>query len=215
MVLEAEIAKLGPGPTLETHAWVDEVLGSADVPTQPVAIHAFARAPADGSKETHRAVSVSVRPAHGHAAPPPTVASGSLSGMPAGVPSRSARWVVVGLGGTLAGLLLGGGAMILGHRAHGNDHAVPGGALADTPLSDGWARRRRAPVGRSASGHARGDGRRRAPRPARQLSPSIAAHPAQGGRPPKKGVPGPTARPAAENPPPPTDPFHGVTGTGL
>ena len=59
-VLEAELAKLGPGPTLETRAWVDEVLARvvASPAPSPVLPQAL---PAEGKETTtHGAVSVSV-----------------------------------------------------------------------------------------------------------------------------------------------------------
>jgi serine/threonine-protein kinase len=206
-VLETELAKLGPGPTLESSAWVDETLAAVELPTQSVPVAPF---PTPIEKETsaHRAVSVSVKPPEFAAA-----ASASMGGSAPGAPSRrassSGRLILAAIAGLIV-LLAAAGGLVVYQRPARRAQASATGERTATSVQ--------APTATTAA----------------SAEPSTAAVPPADGEAPTAAAPStapsrltksqpsarPSKRPSPSRPSPQAtstqnDPFGGVTGTGL
>jgi serine/threonine-protein kinase len=216
-VLEAELAKLGPGPTLDAGTWHADLLSKVAAPRLPAASlpmmppMALPLAVAVDGKETttHGAVSVSVERGVGAASQPASYPTGTG---PSGPASRSTAFLAMGLGGGLVALLVG--LVVVGGVLYGraqNRHrvtvdgdpavsAVVAAAVttAPRPPDDVPAASARVAASEIDGGAAQAAGTSSASRPPRSL-PSAVRSSARG---PAKG--------AGDN-----DPFHGVTGTGL
>jgi serine/threonine-protein kinase len=217
-VLEAELVKLGPGPTLDTGSWQEDLLSkvkparlpAASLPTVPPLVFA-PPIPAD-SKEatTHGAVSVSVERGVGAASQPASYGSGTP--VPAPARSRSASLFALGLGGALTALLVSlvvVGGVLYGRAQHGpaasvdRDPAVStiaAAAMTAAPKPTDEVPAASAPaVGALGTSELDGGAVKAATAPRLPRSQPNAAH-------------GPAVRPAKAGD---NDPFHGVTGTGL
>jgi serine/threonine protein kinase len=214
--LEEELAKLGPGPSLESRAWVDELLDH--VPAPPPAAAALPTAPPALGKDTttHGAVSVSLKPDLDGASPaagPVSPAASTSDGRSAGFVSASTKRrrtpLVVGvtLGGLVGGLAIAG-AVVMAGRTHAA--GPPPASIAPLPAAASPAPTETASTSTVALAPAVVDAAAPQPRPV-EARPAALASPAVGpsgpARSPAKTAP---AKRAAD-----TDPFRGVTGTGL
>ena len=207
--LEEELGKLGPGPSLESRAWVDELLDQVSAP--PPAAAALPTAPPALGKDTttHGAVSVSLKPdldggsPAGPVSPAASTSDGRSPGFVSASTQRRRTPLVVGL--TLGGLV-GGLAIVGAVVMAGGTHAAspPPASMAPLPAAE------TASIGPVALAPAVVDAgapqqRPVEARPAALASPTAA--PSGPARSPAKTAP---AKRAAD-----TDPFRGVTGTGL
>ncbi len=232
VVLEAELEKLGPGPTLTTRSWVEEILAPVVAPPPPTMSPSSPPREELEAKEmtTHGAVSVSVEPAATRAvsgaeypvptddavatsngesvresARPPPLAPMSTLGR-----DRSRAWLGIGAAGIFVV-----GAVVVSLRGYARSHprAAAGAdttsvAAAVVPPPPASLVATDAAPSASASVVASAT-----PPPVPTVSAvASSTHPPHwpagaGGRPP---TPKATAGEAKDN-----DPFHGVTGTGL
>jgi serine/threonine-protein kinase len=201
-VLEEELAKLGPGPGLESRAWVEPFLAGAASPTQPVAPRSFP-ALADGKESmAPGAVSMSVKLSPQPASPKATTLNASID--ESAFRPRTGRGLVLGgLALLVAGLLVAGGVVMYRPTGRGavasgvgGDAALLPAAVTTQPSVSLVALDAEAPPAATAT-----------------ASDPRGARPAPGVRPPKHG-------PASAKAPPqptaaPSDTFRGVVGTGL
>jgi serine/threonine-protein kinase len=220
--LEAELAKLGPGPTLASRDWVGKVLDGLEATTQSIPVPVPFPAAADG-KETsaHRAVSLTVKPAADAATPPPSESGASASLAPVRFP-RKGRVLLAVLAGLLVVLAVAGGLAVIGRPQRGG----PASGTSDLAATNPSTAVR--PPGAAANPSAAADLAGVVANPTAAPSALAPALATDGGA-PADAVPPPAARsprpPPASRPParqgpaskPVTasDPFGGVTGTGL
>jgi serine/threonine-protein kinase len=217
--LEEELERLGPGPSLESRAWVDELLDRVSAP--PPAAAALPTAPARPGQDTttHGAVSVSLRPDVDGAPPasPVSPAASTSDGRSPGFVSASTerRRTPLAMGVALGGLV--GVAAIVGavvvaektptaNPPTASAAPLPAPSSGPTPSAADTAPAV-APSSLVTATAVDASTRTRTveARPAGGLSPAAAASgPARG-----PGRATPAKRPAD------TDPFRGVTGTGL
>jgi serine/threonine-protein kinase len=224
-VLEAELAKLGPGPTLESGTWYEDLLSkvppprlpSASLPMVPPLALAALMTPDRKDATTHGAVSVSVEGGGvGAASQPPPADAGTPNPTPAPGPARSTRRAV-GIGGALVALL--GGLLIVGGVVYGRARRGHEGAAVGDPTVSAAA----AVVMTGATKVDEMPPASVAPPP--PVAPqALVAGDVDGGtvRTPAAAPPGRTPSSAGRVPPRgparpsgADDPFHGVTGTGL
>ena len=241
VALEAELAKLGPGPTLESGTWYAELLAKVTSPPPPPVLPLPQPARAEGKETTtHGAVSVSVErgntaPLAPPAASPAAYTLGSASptprDRPAREPVRSGVIVALGLGGALVAVVAVAGVLTFGrpqrdHRA-GTDREAASSAIAAEALSAAGVPARTAEPTAASSQPAVQPAATQpevAPPGVPQAATTLAnATPDAGAaptRPPWANRPWRSLgrTPSGTTPAKPTgtdDPFHGVTGTGL
>ena len=215
-VLEAELAKLGPGPTLATGSWHDDLLAKVAPPRLPAP--SLPMAPplpfpmaADGKETTtHGAVSVSVERGVGAASQPTSYGPSTPTPEPAGAGARSTRVLAMGLGGAMVAVLVGlvavGGVLYgraqTAHRASAGEPTVSALAAevttsAPRPTDDVPAPAASVAGSEADAGTVQAAGTASVLRPVRSLPAAVRS---------STRVP---AKRAGD------DPFHGVTGTGL
>ncbi|MGD0529215.1 MAG: protein kinase [Polyangiaceae bacterium] len=225
--LEAELAKLGPGPTLDSGTWYADLLSKIPPPRLPspslpaAAPLALAALMTPDRKETttHGAVSVSVEGGVvGAASQPPSASGGTPTPAPIRGASRSTLRAL-SIGGAFAALLVGVlvvVGVVYGRAQSGHQAAAVGDptvSAAAAVVMTGTAKPRdelpsasaASPSSAAPQATAASDGGAAVATPAAlplrtPRSPSSAAHA------PTRGP----ARPVGGD-----DPFHGVTGTGL
>ncbi|HEY3822309.1 MAG TPA: serine/threonine-protein kinase [Polyangiaceae bacterium] len=225
--LEAELAKLGPGPTLESGTWQEDLLSkvaparlpAASLPMMPPLALAPPGAPDGRETTTHGAVSVSVEGGAAASSQPSSYGAGTPT--PAPEPRRS-RLVAAGIGGVVVLLLLAlvvTSGLLYGRTKNepraASDGDAPGSAAAALVLPSAPRPAEEAVAVAAPVVTAQGS-------PAIELdagavSPRAAVGAASTARAPRvlpSAGRAPARAPArgagADN-----DPFHGVTGTGL
>jgi serine/threonine-protein kinase len=214
--LEAELAKLGPGPTLESPTWHEELLSRVQPAPPPATPPLSLLPPLVKETTTHGAVSVSVERADDGASPVDLASLSTKSTSPAHTNpppsprSTSGRLVALGLGGLLCAGVAVVGVLMFGkpqpsHRATAD---VPPAA---TTLASGAnspdVLRLSATQAPGALPSLEVDGG------ATQISPATSSSPPRA----QPSAPQSSRRvaPAAAVPRKSSDPFGGVTGTGL
>jgi serine/threonine-protein kinase len=213
MMLEAELEKLGPGPTLESSAWIEEVLEAIELPTQSVPLAPFPTPmPLERETSAQRAVSVSVKPPEFAAAASASM-GGSMQGASATASSSSGRFLLAGVAGILVTLAVVGGGLALYKRPAGRAQAsgtVARAAASSVLVPAATTALAVEPSAAPASSAADGGGPTTT---APSTSPSKPTKSQPGSRPTKGPAPGPRSSPRGN--PSENDPFGGVTGTGL
>jgi hypothetical protein len=212
-VLEAELAKLGPGPTLDSGTWQEDLLARVAPTRLPAASLPVAPTPPLVTMEgkdttTHGAVSVSVERDVGAASQPGSYGAGTPTPGPARGGSRSKALVAVGLGGAVVALVA---SMVVGGVLYGRGQSGHRAAATGDPAVSAVAPAAVTTV----------------PKPADEVPVAsatvVAAVEIDGGavqpasRPPRMppGAARSAAKPPAKGSGADKDPFHGVTGTGL
>lgn len=225
-VLEEELAKLGPGPSLTSRSWVDEVLAKVSSPPPAAPTSRPPRPSIHEEATTHGAVSVSIEPAVAAASVPPlaltandsiarpATAPVSASAPPPRAPLRPGAWAAIGLAAFLCV-----GVAIAGVRSFGRSHAstAPSG---DPIMAAAGAPSTQPPPAVSATASSVVS----PPTPSASVAPPASTPAAvvvapipqryPGARPGVKGAT-PQSKSTAGAAPTAADPFRGVTGAGL